>query len=100
MLHSTVELGPFAFQHADYDRDHDVLYLFPDEPCLGDDDHRTPEGHMVCYDGDTGELVTVVLMDPRKALEHDRGVTVTIPGAADYVAQLTTEELAPILMAA
>lgn len=97
MLHLTVELEPLVLDNFEYDATHDVLYLYPGQAHLGEEDHPTPEGHVVCYSAETGQLATVVIIEPRKALEREGRVAITIPDAVDGKLELTRSQLAPVL---
>ena len=83
----TVTVGAIRFDHVDYDRDADVLYLSVGPPAVPADSYGTPEGHNVRYGAD-GSVVGLTLVNARWLLERDGEIGVTIPGrvSADAVA--------------
>jgi len=89
-----IKIGPVLFDHADYDAEHDVLYLHVGSPKTGEGE-ETPEGHVIRYAPGTGRIVGLTMMSPRAILERDGHLTVTIPEKVETSA----EELAPALLA-
>jgi len=89
-----ITIGPMSFERADYDADNDVLYLHVDEPQVGEGE-ETPEGHVVRYEPGTSRIVGLTMMGPRRILERDGQLAVTIPETV----QTTAEDLAPALAA-
>jgi hypothetical protein len=87
-----IKIGPVMFDHADYDSEHDVLYLHLGEPTVGDGE-ETPEGHVIRFAPGTDRIVGLTLMSPRFILERDGQLTVTLP---DTVAA-TVDDLASAL---
>jgi hypothetical protein len=90
-----VTIGSFAFDHADYDAEHDVLYLHVGQPEVGVGED-TPEGHVIRYSPGTDRVVGLTMLSPRYILERDGIVTVTIPGKGETA----VEDLAPVLATA
>ena len=90
-----ITIGPVAFDHADYDAEHDVLYLHVGEPEEGVGEN-TPEGHVLRYAPGTNRIVGLTMMSPRRILERDGNIAVTIPETIEKSA----EDLAPALAAA
>ena len=90
-----IRIGPVAFDHADYDAEHDVLYLHVGEPEAADGE-ETPEGHVIRYATGTNRIVGLTMINPRFILERDGHLTVTIPETIET----TAEDLAPALTAA
>jgi hypothetical protein len=90
-----IRIGPVVFDHADYDAEHDVLYLHAGEPEVGDGE-ETPEGHIIRYAPGTSRIVGLPVMSPRLVLERDGYLTVTMPETVEA----TAEDLAPALAAA
>ena len=88
-----VQIGPFRFDHADYDERGDVLYLHSGPFAAHDDVIDTPEGHFVRIDN-TGRVVGVTVMGARRLLERDGRLTVTLPSFA-----ASADDLAPLLSA-
>lgn len=95
MERMNVKIGPVVFDHADYDSEHDVLYLHVGEPQTGQGE-ETPEGHVIRYAPGTHRIVGLTMMSPRHLLERDGRLTVTIPERIETSA----EDLAPALAAA
>ena len=89
-----ITIGPMSFQRADYDAENDVLYLHVGEPQTGEGE-ETPEGHVVRYEPGTSRIVGLTMMGPRRILERDGNLAVTIPETV----QTTAEDLAPALAA-
>jgi len=90
-----ITIGLVTFEHADYDAEHDVLYLHVGEPEVGVGED-TPEGHVIRYAPDTDRIVGLTMLSPRYMLERDGKVTVTMPETSET----TVEDLGPILAAA
>ena len=90
-----ITFGPVTFDHADYDAEHDVLYLHVGEPEEGVGE-ETPEGHVIRYAPGTSRIVGLTMIDPRLVLERDGNIAVTIPETVEKSA----EDLAPALAAA
>jgi len=89
-----VTIGPVAFDHANYDAEHDVLYLHVGVPQAGDGE-ETPEGHVIRYAPGSNQIVGLTIMSPRQILGRDGHLVVTIPETV----QTTAEDLAPGLAA-
>lgn len=92
---ANIEIGRLSFDYADYDAEHDVLYLSVGEPeeGVGED---TPEGHVIRFAPGTGRVVGLTLMSPRRLLERDGHITVSVPETVEKSA----DELGPLLAAA
>jgi uncharacterized protein YuzE len=88
----SVTIGDITFDRVEYDADADVLYLHVGEPSRGADFDETPEGHAVRFDRD-GNIVGLTLVRPKRLLERDGELRVTLPVPSDVPA----EELAPAL---
>ncbi len=89
-----IQIGPLSFEHADYDAENDVLYLHVGEPQMGEGE-ETPEGHVIRYAPGTNRIVGLTMMGPRRILERDGHLVVTVPEAVET----TARELAPALAA-
>jgi uncharacterized protein YuzE len=74
----SIMIGNHEFDDVAYDDGADVLYLSvgPPEDAIGE---RTPEGHVVLIDEETGEVRGVTLIGPRSLREARGGVSVTLP---------------------
>jgi uncharacterized protein YuzE len=90
-----IKIGPLLFDHVDYDAEHDILYLHVGEPQRGEGE-ETPEGHVVRYAPDSDRIVGLTMLGPRRLLEQDDRVVVSIPEEIET----TADELAPALAAA
>jgi uncharacterized protein YuzE len=89
-----IKIGPLLFDHVDYDAEHDILYLHVGEPQRGEGE-ETPEGHVVRYAPDSDRIVGLTMLGPRRLLEQDDRVVVSIPEEIET----TADELAPALAA-
>lgn len=88
----TVTIGDITFDRVEYDAEGDVLYLHVGDPSLAVDFDETPEGHAVRFDHD-GKVVGLTLVQPKRLLERDGELRVTLPVPSDVPA----EQLAPAL---
>ena len=75
---SSVTLGDTVFDRVVYDQLADVLYLHAGDPARAVGFDESPEGHALRYDA-TGQLVGVTIVNARKLVEQDGGVSVTLP---------------------
>jgi uncharacterized protein YuzE len=90
-----VKIGSVVFDHANYDAENDVLYLSVGKPEQGEGE-TTPEGHVIRYAPDTNRIVGLTILGPRRILERDGLLVVTIPEAVET----TADDLADALTAA
>jgi hypothetical protein len=90
-----ITIGRVTFDHANYDADNDVLYLHVGPP-QGADGEETPEGHVIRYAHGTSRIVGMTLLGPRRILDRDGRLTVTVPETVETSA----EALAAVLAAA
>ena len=90
-----IKIGPVVFDHADYDAEHDVLYLHVGEPQPGEGE-ETPEGHVIRYAPGTQKIVGLTLLGPGRMLEHEGRVVVTVPEAVETTADDLAEALAAV----
>lgn len=81
----TVTISDITFDRVEYDADADVLYLHVGDPSRAVDFDETPEGHAVRFDRD-GELVGLTLVRPKRLLERNGELRVTLPVASDVPA--------------
>ena len=58
-----IRIGPVVFDHANYDAEHDVLYLHIGEPSRGEGE-ETPEGHVIRYAPRTQRIVGLTMITP------------------------------------
>jgi hypothetical protein len=89
-----ITIGPVTFDHADYDSEHDVLYLHVGQPQPGEGE-ETPEGHVIRYVPGTSRIAGLTMLGPRRILERDGHLVVRIPEAVEG----TAADLAPALAA-
>jgi uncharacterized protein YuzE len=73
----TVRVGPFEFDHVNYDERRDVLYLSIGEPREAADALVTPEGHVVRLDSEN-EVIGLTLINA-KWLSDDGGLSISLP---------------------
>jgi uncharacterized protein YuzE len=90
MEHVNIRIGPLLFTNADYDSENDVLYLHVAEPVNGEGE-ETREGHVVRYEPGTDRVVGLTMLGPRRILERDGRIVVTIP----QTVETTADDLAP-----
>jgi uncharacterized protein YuzE len=89
------KIGSITFDHADYDVDSDVLYLHVGEPRKAEGE-ETPEGHVLRYAPGTQEIVGLTVLGPRRILDRDGNLTVTIPEPVEASAEDLASALAAI----
>jgi uncharacterized protein YuzE len=79
----SVQIGPYTFDRARYDREADVLYLSRGDPARAVEFDETPDGHAVSYD-DNRELVGLTLIDVRRLLDEatDGQLRIELPATA------------------
>lgn len=88
----TVTIADIEFDRSDYDTDLDILYLHVGDPSCAVDYDETLEGHAARFDRD-GELVGLTLVRPKRLLERDGELRITVPVAI----VVPTTDLAPAL---
>ena len=89
----TVTVAQIEFDNVDYDREADVLYLHVGDPATATEFDETPEGHHVRFGAD-GRIVGLTVVGPRRLLESEGAVRITIPRAA----RIDASELADVLV--
>ena len=82
-------IGSVTFDRADYDAENDVLYLSIGEPREAEGE-TTPEGHHLRYAPGTYEIVGLTVLSPRRIIERDGHLTVTLP----QTSKMSAEDLA------
>lgn len=90
-----VHIGPLVFDHTDYDRDGDVLYLHIGPPQVGEGE-ETPEGHVLRFAPGTQRIVGLTVINAQHLLDRDGRLVVTVPETVEASAA----ELAGALRAA
>jgi uncharacterized protein YuzE len=81
MSDNTITIGDTTFDHIEYDRDADVLYLSVGDPQPASHTYGTPEGHAVRYDAD-GAIVGITIVNARHLLDHEE-LVITVPHVVD-----------------
>jgi uncharacterized protein YuzE len=81
MSDHTITIGDTTFDHVEYDREADVLYLSVRDPQPAARTYGTPEGHAVRFGAD-GDIVGITLINARHLLDRDE-LVVTVPRAVD-----------------
>jgi hypothetical protein len=89
-----VNIGPLAFDHADYDAEGDVLYLQVGVPTEAEGE-ETPEGHVLRFEPGTQRIVGLTVINARWLLERDGFLHVTVP----ELVRASADHLAPALLA-
>lgn len=87
-----IQIGPLAFDHADYDAEGDVLYLHVGPPREAEGE-ETPEGHVLRFEPGTEQIVGLTVINARSLLDRDGRLIVTVPEQVEASAA----ELAPAL---
>ena len=90
-----VKIGPLVFDHADYDRQGDMLYLHVGAPQDAEGE-ETPEGHVLRFEPGTQRIVGLSVINARWLLDRDGRLTITIPETVEASA----DDLAAALAAA
>jgi uncharacterized protein YuzE len=88
----TITIADITFDHVDYDADADVLYLHVGDPASAVDFDETPEGHALRFDS-RGKLVGITLVRPKRLLEQEDQLHITLPVARDVPARALTPAL-------
>ena len=88
----SVTISDITFDRVEYDAEGDVLYLHIGDPSSAVDFDETPEGHAVRFDRD-GNVIGLTLVRPKRLLERNGELRVTLPVPSDVPA----EQLAPAL---
>jgi uncharacterized protein YuzE len=87
-----MKIGPYDFEHVNYDARGDVLYLRTGDPAQATETHATPEGHAVRVDA-TGQVIGITIVNAKWLAERDGKVTITVP----RLIETSAEVLAPAL---
>ena len=80
----SVTIGDITFDRVEYDVEADVLYLHVGDSSRAVDFDETPEGHAVRFDYE-GNVVGLTLVRPKRRLEHDGELPVTLPVRSDVL---------------
>ncbi|MGE5282328.1 MAG: DUF2283 domain-containing protein [Chloroflexota bacterium] len=91
---TNVTIGDIIFDRIEYDVDADVLYLHVRDPSRAVDYDEMPEGHAVRFDN-SGELVGLTLVRPKRLLEREGELRITVTAPSVVPAA----ELTPALSA-
>jgi hypothetical protein len=73
----SLRAGRYAFSHVSYDPPSDVVYAAIGELRPGSR-RETPESHYLRFDA-RGRLSGIIFMNPRRQLEREGGVYVSLP---------------------
>lgn len=79
-------IADITFDRVQYDAEADVLYLHVGDPSRAVDFDETREGHAVRLDG-KGAIVGLTLVRPKRLLERDGELRVTLPVSSDVPAE-------------
>jgi uncharacterized protein YuzE len=74
------KIDDLIFDCGNYDAEGNVLYLARGTMNHASDVVLTREGHGVRYD-ENGEVIGVTLINPRRIIERDGHLTITLPNA-------------------
>jgi uncharacterized protein YuzE len=89
----TVTIGGITFDRVEYDAEGDVLYLHVGDPSDAVEFDETPEGHAVRFDRN-GNVVGLTLVRPKRLLQRDGELRVTLPVPSQVPAEQLAEALA------
>lgn len=77
MSDHTITIGDTTFDHVNYDREADVLYLAVGQPQPSAQTYGTPEGHAVRHDRE-GRIIGITLVNAKMLVERG-DIHVTVP---------------------
>ena len=77
----TVQIAGLDFDHVNYDRRGDIMYLSVGMPRGAADSLVTPEGHVVRLD-DNGAIIGLTIINAKWLSERDGVVQLTVPVSA------------------
>lgn len=86
----TITIAGTEFGDVEYDAKGDVLYLSVGSPQEPDHSLATAEGHAIDYDR-MGQIIGMVLLNVRWALERDGELHVTLPERCAIAAERDLE---------
>jgi uncharacterized protein YuzE len=89
----TVRVGPFVFDHVNYDDRRDVLYLSVGEPRAADDAVVTAQGHVVRLDADNN-VIGLTLINAKWLSDKGDGLLVELPIPREQL--ISREQLEPV----
>jgi hypothetical protein len=95
MARVSLKLGSVVFDHANYDAEHDVLYLRVGDAEAGEGE-ATPEGHVIRFAPDSNRIVGLTMLGPRRILQADGRLVVTGPETVETSAEELAEALAAV----
>jgi uncharacterized protein YuzE len=90
-----LKIGSITFDHADYDDEHDILYLYIGEPGEAEGE-MTLEGDHLRFVPGTLEVSGLTILGPRLRLERHGKLTITIPQSVEKDADDLAEVLAAV----
>ncbi len=75
----SVTIAGVEFDHVEYDREADVLYLqVGPPPRAAADFDASPEGHYLRFD-EHGALIGITIVNARKIFEREGAIPITLP---------------------
>jgi uncharacterized protein YuzE len=89
----SITIAGIEFDRVSYDADADVLYLHTGNPSDGVAFDESPEGHHLRFDA-AGGLVGITIVRPRRLLETDGEITISIPETVSLRAEALNGALA------
>lgn len=89
----SVTIAEITFDRVEYDAEADVLYLHVGDPSQAVEFDETLEGHAVRLDGE-GNIVGLTLVRPKRLLERNGELRVTLPIPSDVPAEQLASALA------
>jgi uncharacterized protein YuzE len=89
----SVTIGDITFDRVEYDAEGDMLYLPVGDPSAAVDFDETPEGHALRFDSE-GNVVGLTLVRPKRLLERDGELRVTLPVSREVPAEQLGQVLA------
>lgn len=89
----SITIAGIEFDRVSYDADADVLYLHAGNPSDAVAFNESPEGHHLRFDA-AGSLVGITIVRPRRLLETDGEITISIPETVSLRAEALNGALA------
>lgn len=82
----SITVGPYEFTNVEYDADNDILFASIGRPGPGFGE-GTPEGHTFLTEDDDERVIGLDLFYPRRILEEEGSIHVTLPSGERVEAQ-------------
>lgn len=90
----TVTVGPHVFDNVDYDDEFDILYLAIGEPPPHTGLHTPEQDTVSVADDDPARVVALDLFYPRRRLERDGEIFITLPDVGRVTVQGAAQVIA------